>query len=871
MVQTGRQVKSYRIVNELGRGGMAVVYVAEDVVLRRRVALKALESFEGGLAQRFLREARTAAALSHPSIVPVFEYFEDSGTLYIAMELLARGSLRAYIGELTLPQIGAVLEEVLAGLSEGERQGVVHRDLKPENILVSGDGRVKIADYGIAKATSHMPGSGHLTVPGMTVGTPAYMAPEQALGVVLGPQTDLYALGCVSFELVTGQLPFRDVGSPIALAMRHVNEAPPSVLSVAPGVPEELAHWIDQLLVKDPAERPASAEAAADQLEHYLIDQFGPRWRQVGRLGPPPVAADERSITANSTVGNSAIVPMPGPFTPPPPDRANADDHQASSNVCPEPTDPSASSDAEQTARGGTGQPFADGYETYHSRPVEHAHRAQEPRDSCRPDDVDPGAGRYERLRTLDEAPSSQAHTAPELDGRAIRATSAADARSAPDSPNTVDSRGSSLALPETVPPRGPTQPPPRDDSATGPWRRPTVAAALLLVSLATVLLLSPGNDDRRAPEPQPTATPASAPPSPTTLSVDPLSVALPAGWHISSDDVDIDGLAFDPRAVAAPMRDRQEAMFLGMAPAAGTTRALLPAAFVRRLRREGRPLPTPLRVALGSQRLAAYRYDGVALGDGRRLTMFAIPTSAGVATLACSAPAQSPDATSETCVDAAASLRLDGSSRITVFEAEPDGALARTLNTHVGNLDAIVRRRVKRMRSLPAAGQAGQAREIADAFRRSAIKLRRLAVHPADYPDLQELVERLRSQSQDYRALTAAAGALDVGSYRRARRSVAVRRRAVNRILEAIEKAAYAGTLSARLRPARIPDLRLPEREDPTPLPPVPAPDPDPPQPTPPDPSPPQPGPPDPSPPTPIPPDPDPPTPIPPDDGHRV
>ena len=146
-----------------------------------------------------------AGSLSHPNIVTVHDYFEHDGTPYIAMEYVERGSLRPYIGRMTFAQIGGVLEGLLAGLTNAEQHGIVHRDLKPENLMVTSDGRVKIADFGIAKATTKMQTGAFLTATGTTVGTPTYMAPEQAMAQDIGPWTDLYSVGCMAFEMFTGQ------------------------------------------------------------------------------------------------------------------------------------------------------------------------------------------------------------------------------------------------------------------------------------------------------------------------------------------------------------------------------------------------------------------------------------------------------------------------------------------------------------------------------------------------------------------------------------------------------------------------------------------------------------------------------------------
>ena len=340
-----KTVGRYEILRELGRGGMALVYLARQTDLDRFVALKELGAFhasDASFAQRFLRESRVAGSLSHPNIVTVHDYFEHEGTPYIAMEYVERGSLRPYVGKMTLAQIGGVLEGLLAGLTNAEQNGIVHRDLKPENLMVTSDGRVKIADFGIAKATTKMQTGAFLTATGTTVGTPTYMAPEQAMAQDIGPWTDLYSVGCMAFEMFTGKVPFHDSDAPMAILLRHVNEPIAAVKSIDPNVDQRISDWVEKLLVKDPSQRTQSASDAWDDFEEIIIALLGPRWRRSARLGgeagagegPNPLtpapfqgttagaaASDEfQSFAwgqpATDTDGSTA----PAPYTPPPQD-----------------------------------------------------------------------------------------------------------------------------------------------------------------------------------------------------------------------------------------------------------------------------------------------------------------------------------------------------------------------------------------------------------------------------------------------------------------------------------------------------------------------------------------------------------------------
>ena len=288
MPEVMKTVGRYEILREVGRGGMAMVYLARQTDLDRFVALKELGAFHASdpsFAQRFLRESRVAGSLSHPNIVTVHDYFEHDGTPYIAMEYIERGSLRPYVGRMNLAQIGGVLEGLLAGLTHAEAHGIVHRDLKPENLMVTADGRVKIADFGIAKATTKMQTGAFLTATGTTVGTPTYMAPEQAMAQDIGPWTDLYSVGCMAFEMFTGNVPFHDSEAPMAILLRHVNEPIAAVKSIRPGGrPAHLGLDRARCWSRSPTQRTQNAQDAWDDFEEILLGLLGPRWRREARL-----------------------------------------------------------------------------------------------------------------------------------------------------------------------------------------------------------------------------------------------------------------------------------------------------------------------------------------------------------------------------------------------------------------------------------------------------------------------------------------------------------------------------------------------------------------------------------------------------------
>jgi serine/threonine protein kinase len=308
--RVARTVGRYEILDELGRGGVATVYLARQTDLHRLVALKELSAFrqaDQSFTQRFLRESRLAGGLSHPNIVTVYDFFEHDDLPYIAMEYVDGGSLRPWIGHMSLTQVGGVLEGMLSALDYAERRQIVHRDLKPENVLVTSEGRVKITDFGIAKATGTAQTGSFLTATGTTVGTPNYIAPEQAMGQDVGPWTDLYSLGIMAYEFFVGHAPFQDTEEPMAVLMRQVSDPIPPARSVNPEVDQSISNWIDRLLAKDPNERTRAAAQAWDEFDDIILSMAGPRWRRSAPLLDPSALPPETPA---------------GPATPPPTDAA---------------------------------------------------------------------------------------------------------------------------------------------------------------------------------------------------------------------------------------------------------------------------------------------------------------------------------------------------------------------------------------------------------------------------------------------------------------------------------------------------------------------------------------------------------------------
>src|SRR5213595_3564980 len=260
----------YKIVRKLGAGGMPDVYLAEDQELGRRDAIKILNDRHAADAQsieRFRREAKNAARLNHANILSIYDRGEAEGTYYIAMEFLDGRSLKELIIGAGPAPIKISIEyarQILAAIGFAHRHGIVHRDIKPHNVLVGPEGRLKVTDFGIARS-----GASEMTEVGSIIGTAQYLSPEQARGAPVDPTSDLYSVGVVLFELLTGQVPFTG-DTPLEIAMKHLSEPPKPPSELRPEVPHDLDSVVLRALAKDPSERYASAEEMDADLKRVL-------------------------------------------------------------------------------------------------------------------------------------------------------------------------------------------------------------------------------------------------------------------------------------------------------------------------------------------------------------------------------------------------------------------------------------------------------------------------------------------------------------------------------------------------------------------------------------------------------------------------
>ena len=326
---------SYEIGEELGRGSTGVVLAARHRQLGREVAIKLLppELAENPLVRRrFVDEAKLLASFSHVHIVPVYDFVEQDGLCLLVMERLGGGTLDVYARNGIDARAGcAAVVALCSGLQYAHERGVLHRDVKPGNVLVATDGLVKVTDFGIAKVLG---GAETLvTRAGFVLGTPAYMAPEQAKGTDVGPATDIYGAGAVLYELLAGELPFPHEGNPLQMLYSRIHSEPRPLTDIAPEVPEPLATVVMRALQREPGERQGSAAELGGQISAAATDAWGRDWHRGTTLGGAGMLAAgaltegsrplEETVTdppAHSLVPVSALESNGAPPAPAPPE-----------------------------------------------------------------------------------------------------------------------------------------------------------------------------------------------------------------------------------------------------------------------------------------------------------------------------------------------------------------------------------------------------------------------------------------------------------------------------------------------------------------------------------------------------------------------
>ncbi len=296
----------YLITRKLGSGGMANVYLAQDQELGRRVAIKILDdrhARDEQFVERFRREAQNAAGLSHPNIVSIYDRGDSEGTYYIAMEHVEGRTLKELLVARGPSPLGIAIDytrQILSALRFAHRNGIVHRDIKPHNVIVDGEGRVKVMDFGIARAGA----ASQMTEAGSIIGTAQYLSPEQARGAPVDQTSDLYSTGIVLYELLTGSVPFTGE-TPVEIAMKHLSQAPVPPSTHRPEIPRDLDYVVLRALAKDPADRYHSAEEMNSDLERIA--------RGIGVSAETAEAAT--SVLSRTDVGEAPTTI--GPSAPP--------------------------------------------------------------------------------------------------------------------------------------------------------------------------------------------------------------------------------------------------------------------------------------------------------------------------------------------------------------------------------------------------------------------------------------------------------------------------------------------------------------------------------------------------------------------------
>lgn len=310
----GQTLGQYQIVEQIGKGGMATVFKAYQPGLDRYVAIKVLPAYyahEEGFPERFVREAKAIARLDHPNILPVYDFGQTDGLSYIVMKYVAAGTLQARLGETMLPEEALeVLRQIAAALDHAHAQGILHRDVKPGNILIDERGWVYLSDFGLAKMVE---GSVQLTGSGVGVGTPAYMSPEQGQGLAVDGSTDVYSLGVVLYEMLTGRVPY-EAETPMAVVVKHITSPLPLPRSINPTISESVERVVLKALAKNPDDRFARAGELVDAIEtaitHTEKEEFIP--------SPPAASTTDPVIPLPPAPAYPAYAPPPPVAQSPP-------------------------------------------------------------------------------------------------------------------------------------------------------------------------------------------------------------------------------------------------------------------------------------------------------------------------------------------------------------------------------------------------------------------------------------------------------------------------------------------------------------------------------------------------------------------------
>ena len=796
MLENGTKVAGYEIEGILGHGGMGVVYEARQVALGRKVALKILAGTLGmdpSFKERFRNEGRIQAAIDHPHIVTVFEAGEWEDSLFIAMRLVRGPNLKEMIiaRELEGARTLRILRPIAEALDAAHEAGLIHRDIKPQNILVGARDRAYLADFGLTKGID----DAGLTQTGQFVGTIDYISPEQIRGETTTSACDIYALAAVLYECLTGAVPYPKP-SDAAVMYAHLSEPPPLVTEQRPELPPNLDEVICKAMDKDPDGRHATASAMIDDAEKAL----GKRVRAVitppGPIeGPEEAGIREREAKVPTRPERLRQPPAPAATAPTPSVTAAAAAPAAAPPTLAAPSPP-----AEETAAAAAPptlaapSPPAEETAAAAAPPTLAAPlpAAEETAAAAAPPTLAAPLPAAEETAAAAGPPTVAEPEAPSAEPAAPTVASPALQPTSPTAPaverdeRTTASEFEPAAARETSAP-GQRQPDPAPATAQRAPARdrasaiPYAIAAVVVLAAALIGYVIGRPGDEKAPA-TPSRSASSTLTSSTTAGA--LGLRFPSGWDRLGEAPKIPGLVLADQVAIGPTGSDGRGIVAGMAADAGGARLLGPG-FLASLQE---PPRAGDRVRLG--KVEALRYEGLEPNGfgGRALTVFAAPTSAGVATVACYAPPGDGAAFRPDCERVAGTLEVEGE---TAFPLGPDKRYAAGLNKILADLDK--RRRAGRA-ALAAArtptAQSKAAAGLADTAARARAGLRGLETSPAVAPAQAGIERALGNAATAYRRL---ARASRPAAFRRAAAGVTRAERAVATQLARLEPLGYA------------------------------------------------------------------------------
>jgi hypothetical protein len=734
MLKAGTEIAGYRIEGVLGHGGMGMVYEATQRSLNRIVALKILSpelSTDISFRQRFRREGEIQAAIDHPHIVTVFEAGEIDAGLFIAMRLVRGPTLKDMIigRELEAGRTLRILYPIADALDTAHGAGLIHRDIKPQNVLVGPRDHAFLADFGLTNGANE---SG-LTRTGQFVGTIDYISPEQIRGEPARPASDIYALSAVLYECLTGVVPYAKP-SDAAVLFAHMTDPPPLVTEQRPELPPALNDVILRGMAKDPDERQRSAEELLQEAELA----FGRRIRAV--ITPPGpitipeeigIREDEGKVPTRETRVREAA------------ELADAAAAAEATRAKP-PADPTRVADAAPTGEAAA-PPVTEAAEVVEEPPA-----VEEPASPTR---VSPGET-----------------TAPVTEPLPPEPAEATRAGTAPTRPGQVEQTRAGRATPATAAMPEPTAPAAAPARPAPPSRVLAIGALVIgvLVLVGGFLIGNSGGGDKE-------------PALSNSATSSDVGLSSPTGWQRGSAP-DLAGMKFENPLALTKTGKAGTGVVAGQVAATGPT--LLPAALLRKLSstpKTGDP------VKLG--KVAAYRYkDLKPSGSDSAITVYAIPTDAGVATVACYRPKE--QAADADCERIAGSLTLE---RGKAYPLEPIASYGTAVGKAVSSLDSARTSGRKALSSAKSAkAQATAATQLASSYRSAASSLAGLKVSPAVADANAAIVSALRDTATAYSSLASAARAGQPKNYTAASSKVDSGEAAVQKAVAGLKELGY-------------------------------------------------------------------------------